>query len=343
MSGQKEKAGKQGSNETLARQWEMLRLIPSNNQRMTTSELTSRLERVGFAVTLRTVQRDLVKLSTLFPLSCDEDGATPGWYWMPKASLEIPNLSIPDALSIKMMESYLTPLLPRAILDSLRTRFDQAEKRLESIDNPLTRWGDKIRTVVPGLALQAPIISSDVLETIQQALIHEHQISVRYRNRTHRPPAEWILHPLALVQRGQASYLVAVSSGFTDVRLYALHRFDFAEELADDIDIPEGFDIDDYIAQGSLNFGNGEILDLRLRVDPVLKNILQETPLSPDMVITEDGDHFLISARLPESWQLTWWIQAQGANVEVLAPESLRQEIIDSLKATLKHYKTPRE
>ena len=340
MSGQKEKTGKQGSNETLARQWEMLRLIPSNNQRMTTSELASRLEREGFDVTLRTVQRDLVKLSTLFPLNCDEDGATPGWYWMPRASLEIPNLSIPDALSIKMMESYLTPLLPRAILDSLRTRFDQAEKRLESIDNPLTRWGDKIRTVVPGLALQSPTIAPEVLEVIQQALVHEHQLTVQYRNRPDKPANEMTLHPLAMVQRGQVSYLVATAFAYDDVRLYALHRCESAVELEDDIDIPEGFDIDAYIAKGSLNFGSGDMLGLQLRVSTTLRNILQETPLSPDMTITADEDHFLVTAQVPDTWQLIWWVQSQGANVEVLAPASLRQKIVDSLKATLQRYES---
>ena len=66
-------SGKNESNDTLIRQWEMLRLIPTNNQRITTSELATRLEQLHYPVTLRTIQRDLQKLSTHFPITCDED------------------------------------------------------------------------------------------------------------------------------------------------------------------------------------------------------------------------------------------------------------------------------
>src|SRR6218665_2493912 len=110
-------SGKNESPDTLIRQWEMLKRIPDSGQRVTTAELATYLEGQGSSVTVRTIQRDLQKLSTPFPLTCDDDTSRPGWHWIPKASLSIPNLCISDALSIKMMEHYLTPLLPQAILE----------------------------------------------------------------------------------------------------------------------------------------------------------------------------------------------------------------------------------
>ncbi len=331
-------SGKNESNDTLIRQWEMLRLIPGNNQRITTSELANRLEQLSYPVTIRTIQRDLQKLSCHFPITCDEESAKPGWYWAPKASLDIPNLSISDALSIKMMEDYLTPMLPQAILESLRSRFDQAEKRLESVNNPLNRWADKIRTVIPAQPLKSPTIAPGVLETIQNALINERQLLAQYQSRHGKPATEFILHPLALVQRGPVSYLVATAFSYEDIRLYALHRFECVSEQEDEIDIPADFDIDEYIAKGALSFGNGEMLDLVLRVSPDLKTILAESPLDDSMTITPDGDNFIITARVPDTWQLKWWIRSHGPNAEVLEPISLRQDFVSALQKTLALY-----
>lgn len=331
-------SGKNDSSDTLLRQWEMLRLIPQGPYRITTAELVSRLESLGYPVTQRTVQRDLQKLSVNFPISCEEDSTRPGWFWMEKASLDIPNLSISDALSIKMMENYLTPLLPTAILDSLRGRFDLAEKRLESVNNPLTRWTDKIRTVTPGQPLQAPAIKPEVLATIQSALVNERQISARYQGRGGKPATDFTLHPLALVLRGPISYLVARAFDYEDVRLYAMHRFESALETQDAINAPADFDIDAFIAKGALNFGSGELIALRLRISATLHTTLIESPLSDDMMLTTEGEFFIAEATVPNTWQLRWWIQSQGAEAEVLAPTTLRLSILNTLQETLALY-----
>lgn len=239
------------------------------------------------------------------------------------------------------MENYLTPLLPTAILDSLRGRFDLAEKRLESLNNPLTRWTDKIRTVTPGQPLQAPAITPEVLSVVQSALINERQIIARYHGRTGKPASEMKLHPLAIVLRGPISYLVAKAFDYEDVRLYAMHRFVVARETDESIEVPADFDIDDFIAKGALNFGSGETLTIKLRVCEALKTTLAESPLAPDMTITEDGERFLVSAKVPDTWQLHWWIQSQGPEVEVLEPESLRNQITSSLRETLALYAAP--
>ncbi len=53
--------------DTLLRHWHMLREIPRHPRRISTVELLDRLLAAGFEATLRTVQRDLVKLSASNP------------------------------------------------------------------------------------------------------------------------------------------------------------------------------------------------------------------------------------------------------------------------------------
>ncbi len=327
-----------GSRDTLQRQWELLRSIPAHGNGASVLELVSKLEAAGYFTTVRTVQRDLINLSTTFPIHCDEDSNKLKWQWMKSATLDIPNLSITDALSIKMMQAYLTPLLPGAILNALHSRFDQADHRLKTEVSLLARWPEKIRTVIPGQPLKAPIIAEKILESIQKALIQEHQIKVNYQSRYKHETTEYQLHPLALVQRGPISYLVATAFSYEDVRLYALHRLTSVEILEDEATIPDTFDIDAYIQEGALSFGSGELFVLKLRIQSDLKTTLTESPLSDDMIITPDGDKFLATATVQNTWQLKWWIRSQGAQAEILEPQSLRDEFEKSLRETLALY-----
>jgi hypothetical protein len=59
---------------TLTRQWELLKLLPPKSGGITTSELQCQLKEAGYATTKRTIERDLVELSRLFPLQRNNNG-----------------------------------------------------------------------------------------------------------------------------------------------------------------------------------------------------------------------------------------------------------------------------
>ena len=76
---------------TIVRQWRMLQRIPRYPEKITTEEITSRLEADGFPVTIRTVQRDLIALSRIFPLVSEEKNRPFGWSWQKNArAFDIP-------------------------------------------------------------------------------------------------------------------------------------------------------------------------------------------------------------------------------------------------------------
>ena len=79
--------------ETLMRQWQMLRLIPRKPSKMATTEIKQRLEEEGFKITQRTIQRDLVTFSSIFPLVCDDRDKPYGWSWESCADvMDIPGM-----------------------------------------------------------------------------------------------------------------------------------------------------------------------------------------------------------------------------------------------------------
>ncbi len=101
--------------DTILRQWTLLRLIPREPGAIGTAALRSKLQDAGFAVDVRTIQRDLEKLSLPFPLTCDLQGKAKQWYWSKEGRvLDIPGIDPPTALAFLLAKAYLTPLLPRS-------------------------------------------------------------------------------------------------------------------------------------------------------------------------------------------------------------------------------------
>ncbi len=71
----------------LLRQWHMLTLIPVAPRKVSAPQLCSELVGRGWRVDVRTVQRDLQKLSSVLPLLCDERSRPFGWSWQAGASV----------------------------------------------------------------------------------------------------------------------------------------------------------------------------------------------------------------------------------------------------------------
>lgn len=70
-----------GANNTLLRQWQLLRLLPRYPAKIKAADVQSHLQRAGFRVTKRTVERDLQNPSGAFPITSDERERPYGWSW----------------------------------------------------------------------------------------------------------------------------------------------------------------------------------------------------------------------------------------------------------------------
>lgn len=327
----------------IARQWELLKCLPGRGAGRSTKELTRQLVDAGFIVSKRQVERDLLALSTIFPLHCNDASIPYGWRWSDHASLDLPGLTLSDALSLKVVESFLRDLLPPVILSGLLPRFSEANRKLAALteSNPNARWRDKVRSVSPGLNLQKIAIDAAMLETIQECLLADEQIAADYRGGGGKVSQGVRLHPQALVVRGPATYLLASSFDYPDVRRFALHRFTSAKRTYEASRRVEGFDVDKYLQAGGMEFGDGRPVRLEARVSPGLATVLRETPLAQDQSLVVEGERFRLTASHADSWQLFWWLLGQGDQIEVLAPPELRTRVMSGLSAALAQYQSP--
>ncbi|MDP2784716.1 MAG: WYL domain-containing protein [Sulfurimicrobium sp.] len=332
-------AGKTQS--SLARQWELLRRLPSRGPGKTAKHLTEELKDAGFDVTKRTVERDLSDLYDAFDLACNNAGVPYGWHWIPGASPELPGLTLAEALSLRLLENYLKPLLPASILSVLAPRFSSATKKLDLLadENSVARWTDKVRAISPSLPFLPPKMAEGVLETVQEAVLLERQIEVEYKAFHATEATTQRLHPLAIVQRGPVTYLVATAFDYGDIRLYAVHRIVAAKLTEEPAKSNNDFNLDTYIAHGALQFSDGETIRLEARISENLAWVLRETPISEDMTLEAEGEKWKLTATVADSWQLQWWVLSQGVGITILAPKAFRAAIAEELEQSLAGYR----
>ncbi|QYY37434.1 WYL domain-containing protein [Ruficoccus sp. ZRK36] len=320
------------------RQWTLLRLIPEHPPGVTTSQLFERLKEDGHSVAKRTVERDLEQLSRQFGIACNDVSKPYGWYWLKGKKDLLESLEIKEAVSLAMAENILSQLLPLPMQEELATIFADARKKLSALSgHPLVRLQDKVRYVAPSLHFERPYIRNGILKVLKEALMEDRQITSQYAPFDQKD-RELRLHPLGLVQRGPVLYLVARAFDYDDVRFYAVHRFSKVELLSEKATAPAGFSIDELVEQNAFDFGSGEMITVKARLNNTLAMYLAETPLEPKQKLSPQNGHYMLTARVRDSWQLYFWILSQGDQIEVLAPKLLRNAIADTVKEIYKLY-----
>lgn len=322
----------QSQNDTQLRQWAMLKRIPQHPRQITARELTENLESEGFEVSKRTIERDLLSLSEIFPLLSNEKSRPYGWSWNKDAeSFSLPSMSPLQALTLELAHDHLATLLPASLLQTLAPYFKCAEGVLSSGDGvqKLASWRKKVAIVPPSQPLIPPDYSADIIEAVHSALLTEQQLQISYISRDQGEAKTYPAHPLGLVQRGAVTYLIATLYDYTDIRMFALHRIQSAQVLGTPAKIPENFGLAEYIRQGAFGFEESGEIKLALRFTTPAAEHLRETPLSVDQLIEPDRLGWVrVVASVPDTAQLRWWLMGFGDQVEVLEPANLRDEFI---------------
>ena len=318
----------------------------------------------------RTVERDLETLSLVFPLDCNAKSKPFGWFLTRK--IQLPQMTLPEALLLHLAEPELTSLVPGTVMPLLLPRLAEAERLVrDSAQSKKWQLSEKIAFLPTPQLQQAPVIDAEVLSTVQSALVDDLCVDIVYQSPYRLPAAvateepvadesvakrpvtegatppaiktasKYLLHPLALVQNGMQLYLVAVVDGYQDVRLFAMQRISAAQLTEKPAERPADFKLQPYLQSGALQFVSEPApFTLCARIDTTLANLLAEAPLGTQMYLerTPEPDWWQLTTDISDSWNLRLWLQSQGSRVEVISPLWLRQQLQEELQRTLALY-----
>ncbi|CAA9892776.1 WYL domain-containing protein [Candidatus Methylobacter favarea] len=321
---------------TLLRYFQMLLLIPRAPGSISTPDLLKKLRDKGYQMDIRTVQRDLNKLSAsgLFPFTSSEGSKPLCWFWPKHAPrLQLPLMTADEALTFKLVEQFLKHLLPHSVKDQLAAYFTLADRTLKA--TPLANWADKVRIISNTQTLLPARIDDAVLTVVYEALLKSRRFTATYRPRKDELKT-YEVNPLGLIFKGSSVYLAATLRDYHDIKQLAMHRFSEAALIDKATTVPSGFSLDRYIAEGEFDYPliPGQSMQLTLKINDRVKKHLSETPLSVDQQVTRiDESSFQLQATVKDTLQLRWWLRSFAADVEVLEPLSLREEFVAAARA----------
>ena len=328
-----------GRQDTLFRHLTLLQLIPRAPHYRATTTLQTLLEERGFKMELRTLQRDLEKLSAHFPLLKDDSHRPFRWSFDPAFKSNLPAMDTATALTLVLAEEYLRGLLPQIAIDQLAGQFENARKYLEGMgSNGFAHWSQRVKAIPNGKALIPAPIHAEVWQKVTDALLDGQALEVEYLSRSKNEVKSYRLHPLGLVARHSVTYLLATVNDYEDVRQFALHRFQSIETSTAEYRARPEFDLKQYIEQGAFGYPveDGSVrLKARVRGDVAWR--LAETPVSTDQTLSEpDADGWvMLEADVPNDQQTQWWIQGFGSAIDVIEPRSWREAIHQQAREVL--------
>ena len=330
---------KSDKRKSLSRLKHLLDKISKHGNGITTSELVAQLNDQGIMVTKRTVERDLAYLEEDKAIHHLDEAKPFRWKRLGVSVLDQRGIEVADAVAFSLAKNIIQQLLPAALADTLKPRFEQAQRVLDAnqSDNRFVQWADNVRYIPPSLSFLPPTVSDGVRKGVHEGLLNGLQLKVEYANPEASKYSDLTLNPLGLIHKGHVAYLVATTFEYSDVCLYALHRMRSPKPTTEPANRPADFSLDAFLANGGMEFGCGKMIQLEARVSSKLACYLAETPIAEDQQLRTDNG-YVLTATVKDSWMLSFWILSQGEDITVLSPASLRRRTGATLRAAAANY-----
>lgn len=317
---------------TILRQITMLKIIPKYPGFVLTKDLHRRLDEEGFSTSLRTVERDLVKLADVMGLISEEGAGGYQWAYINHARELLPALSPNESLLLMQAKQHLQNVMPFKALRSLEPRFDKAEATLAQ-NKTMANWQDKIRVVQGMVPLITTEINDAVREEVYEAILKEEQIQIVYEKNS-GDTGDYSLNTHGLIIKDYVQYLVASKSSSPNVlQLFKLSQIQQASpKYLDNMHCNE--DITAFINSDVSGFMiEQNPIELTMNISGSALTLLTNAKLSD----TQHLEPFIgstgracarLTATVDFTFSLVHFLLGYGKFVEVLAPQSL----IDALE-----------
>lgn len=171
------------------------------------------------------------------------------------------------------------------------------------------------------------------LTTIVDAMRESVALSMTYQSFGKSEPSTFEVEPYCVKLFEQRWYMLGMSEGYDELRLYALDRIKALEPTERKFKLPKKFDAEKFFADyygiiiGDEEFDVGPVA---LKVDSWQSKYLRTLPLHHSQVEVERNEEYSIfEYRLCPSFDFRQKILSMGATTEVLAPTKLIAKVCE--------------
>lgn len=178
------------------------------------------------------------------------------------------------------------------------------------------------------------------LTPILEAMTDNMELKAGYRKYASGETSEYILQPYALKESARRWYLIANCIEKKSVRVYGLDRIVSLEQTGRKFTMPAGFDADALFAT---NFGvylsTERPVEIKFRASAKEAGYLRDLPIHPSQKeIGDDGVRITFTIFVRPNESLMMELFRLGSRIEVLSPESVRQQLTQEAAKILQQY-----
>lgn len=180
------------------------------------------------------------------------------------------------------------------------------------------------------------------LTAVMEAMTEGQKLRISYLKYTSSEAETLTLHPYAVKEFAKRWYLVAHCEERNALRVYGLDRIMGLESIDGKFKMPSGFDVDELFATSFGTYipeGKAEFITFRTTAKEA--RFLRDLPLhaSQEELKGSDKDYITFSIFVCPNESLIMEFCKLGSRLEVLSPESVRQEVAEQLRAAAGLYK----
>jgi proteasome accessory factor B len=288
-----------------------------------------------FGTSRRTVFRDLKELQTV-GVPYHYNAKTGSYAIDPEFFLPPIDLNLQEALGLlllvhKASNQIQLPFKNSALLAALK------------IENNLpVKIRQYCNTTLQNISIRVdPQASMNLLDKtfaqLQQAIAKKMKVSMQYHSFFEGQIIDVELCPYHLMYNRRAWYVLGFSDLHKSVRMFKLNRIRELKSTEKHFVGSESFDLYDFFGRAWSMIPEGKIYNIKLRFLPMVANNVAEVQWHSTQKVTHNRDgSATIEFRVDGLREIAWWILGYGDQVQVLAPKSLRNNVLETAKNMIK-------
>jgi predicted DNA-binding transcriptional regulator YafY len=318
----------------LARQWKIIQALIASRRGKSVPELAEMVE-----CHTRTVYRDLEALQVAgFPVTTERDGHRMVWSLLDgrQRTLPIP-LSVPELLALYFGRRLAGGLKGTVFHDALESLFEKIKALLPA------EMLQQLERAQAGLSVGATPAKAHAayrnwIDLVNQALARRRRLDMTYRAMRDRTETRRRVDPYRLLFFDGAFYLIGHCGLRRDIRVFALDRIRTLDLTEEPFDPPADVILDDFL-KPSFGVFLGPPSSVRVRFAPEAAGYLSEKTWHASQKLQPQKDGSVVfEVEVAGTDEIKRWILTWGARAEVLAPESLREEVRREAEALVRSY-----
>jgi predicted DNA-binding transcriptional regulator YafY len=245
-------------------------------------------------------------------------------------------LSDRETLALLSMTQLLSTFEPNSILTN---QIDPLKKRLKKMLEAGCVNADELSARVRVLPLAKRPVNEEIFSAVADALLMRSRLEIRHFNKGTNKETKRQVSPQQLIYYRDNWYLDAFCHERDDLRSFSLDGISEAKRMESAaVSLPQSVLKETFEDTYGIFAGKRKRI-AKLRFTPFRARWVSKEIWHPDQKASFDADgNYLLEIPYGDERELILDILRQGAQCEVLAPDSLRADLIQKLKDALKAY-----